>query len=145
MAPRDIRFGFAGSATIDYGDDDEEKEGSEDEEDQEDQEDQEAAPVMLGHNQASDFAWSLAEVDISDIPREDMRCPHCWADFDEPDAGVDETVIKSPYGDLHMRGCLVEAITGTMGLCPVCRQDMHVDTEFEVSYVGLSDLFSEGQ
>jgi hypothetical protein len=81
-------------------------------------------PPTPTQNLALQFASSLATVDVSDIPREDMRCPHCWGDFNEVNPEVDMTVVKTPCGHLYMRRCLVEAIIGTTGLCPVCRQDM---------------------
>lgn len=78
------------------------------------------APIII------DFISALAVVDIADIPRDSMRCAHCWCDYDEEGLEVDATPVKTPCGHIYMRGCLLEALAGASMpvLRPVCRQDM---------------------
>ena len=75
---------------------------------------------------ATAFVNELTGVSIADIPRDSMRCAHCWADYDEEGLEVDATPVKTPCGHLYMRGCLIEALVDTSMpvLCPVCRHDM---------------------
>jgi len=89
-----------------------------------------AVPVVVSFTKetATDFVTALPTVDISSIPKEDLRCPHCWLDFDEvypPD--VNHTVKKTVCGHTFGHDCLVESLIGkpaTAPPCPMCRQDM---------------------
>jgi hypothetical protein len=83
-------------------------------------------------------AWmdSLPVVNIATIPRQDMRCPHCWCDFDEENKeGQDNTPVRAPcpHGHLFGKDCLKEVMCSmrdTM-LCPLCRQKWILDPVWE--------------
>jgi hypothetical protein len=76
---------------------------------------------------ATDFVTALPTIDVSSIPKEDMRCPCCWCDFDEDfTADIDHIVKKTPCGHMFGANCLIESLNGsnTILCCPMCRQDM---------------------
>jgi hypothetical protein len=77
------------------------------------------------------FVDSLPVVDVATILPGDMRCAHCWCDFDEANGeGRDNTPVRAPYphGYLFGKNCL-KGIMFSMGLkmlCPVCRQEWNM-------------------
>ncbi|CAO2651533.1 Nn.00g041030.m01.CDS01 [Neocucurbitaria sp. VM-36] len=87
-----------------------------------------AEPTASPHVNREDavaFVNALPTVDISTIPRADMRCPHCWADFDEDVEGYNNEPKRAPCcGKWFGVDCFVEFLEGTGPLCPLCRQDM---------------------
>jgi hypothetical protein len=78
-----------------------------------------------------DFVRSLPEIDITTISKADMRCPHCWCDFDEEDGdGQKDGPVHAPcpFGHVYGRSCLLTLMLHmeqTM-LCPLCRQEWHI-------------------
>jgi hypothetical protein len=82
-------------------------------------------PPLLTRDEATTFVNALVRVDISSIPRDAMRCSHCWGDFDEVQEGADNTPRQLPCDHRHMLGrdCLIEILT-TSRLCPLCRVDI---------------------
>jgi hypothetical protein len=76
------------------------------------------------HEAAVAFVESLPTVELSTIPREDMRCPHCWADFDEEVEGYNNEPKRVPCcGSRFGKDCLIQSIEGTGMRCPKCRRD----------------------
>lgn len=79
----------------------------------------------VDHEDAVAFVDALPTVDISTIPRDDIRCPHCWADFDEDISGYSNEPKLTPCCRKRFgKDCLVESLEGTGPLCPLCRQDL---------------------
>jgi hypothetical protein len=80
--------------------------------------------VYKKHEDILAFVDSLPTVDLATISREDMRCPHCWADFDEVVEGYSNEPKRVPYcGKRFGKDCFIEAIKGAGIICPLCRQD----------------------
>lgn len=82
------------------------------------------------------FINDLPAVDISTIPEADMKCPFCWAPFEEaPGEDEDNTPVVAPCGSTcpHRfgRDCLADIIKSSLessskALCPLCRQEMDI-------------------
>jgi hypothetical protein len=72
------------------------------------------------------FVDALKKVDVASIPRDSMRCSHCWGDFDTVDEGINNLPVQLPCDSRHMlgRACLIEVLTKTGPLCPLCRVDI---------------------
>ncbi|KAF3008412.1 hypothetical protein E8E13_001758 [Curvularia kusanoi] len=82
------------------------------------------------------FVAKLEAVDISTIPAEDMKCMHCWSNFDEIDDDIielttgnvqtDNSPVKlpCPHGHLIGKTCLMQIIDSGTRLCPQCRVDI---------------------
>jgi hypothetical protein len=76
------------------------------------------------HEDIVAFVDSLLTVDLATIPREDMRCPHCWADFDGKVEGYSNEPKRVPWcGKRFDKDCLIKAIKGACLICPLCRQN----------------------
>ncbi|KAJ4363565.1 hypothetical protein N0V83_009861 [Neocucurbitaria cava] len=83
------------------------------------------SPPNISHEDAVAFVNSLPDLDIQTIPRQDLRCPLCWADFDEVVDGYNNKPKRAPCcGKWFGTDCLVESLEGTGPLCPLCRQAM---------------------
>ena len=80
------------------------------------------------------FVEKLEAVDVSTIPAEDMRCMHCFSDFDEVNddeiiqlmkgsVPTDNSPVKMPcpHGHLIGKTCLMQIIDHKVRLCPYCR------------------------
>ncbi|KAH8724304.1 hypothetical protein GQ44DRAFT_760419 [Phaeosphaeriaceae sp. PMI808] len=72
---------------------------------------------------ATTFADALPRVDISMIAQENMKCPFCWANFDQVVEGLDNTPARLPCNPLHVfgRDCVIRCLLSTGPLCPLCR------------------------
>jgi hypothetical protein len=76
------------------------------------------------HEDIVAFVDSLPTVDLTTIPREDMRCPHCWADFDGKVEGYSNEPKRVPWcGKRFGKDCFIKAIKGACLICPLCRQN----------------------
>jgi hypothetical protein len=74
---------------------------------------------------ATAFVTALPTVELSAIPEDEIRCPHCWGNWDEaspPD--VNHAVKKTPCGHLFGHDCLVKGLIGKPATCPMCRQEL---------------------
>ena len=93
-----------------------------------------AAPYYITDPQA--FVANLVHVDISTIPAADMRCMHCWSNFDEVEdemielkngsVQADNSPVKMPcpHGHLIGKTCLMQIIDAGDRLCPQCRAEI---------------------
>jgi hypothetical protein len=90
------------------------------------EDDDDDLPSVLAQEQAVAFVDTLQQADVANIPRDSMRCPTCWSDFDEVEEGVDNLPVHLPCDSRHMLGrdCLIAILTGTGTLCPICRVDI---------------------
>jgi len=81
---------------------------------------------LLTREQASDLVDSLPKVDVAAISKDDMKCMHCWADFDEVEEGVNNEPVQLPCDNRHLLGrdCLIEILSSVGPLCPLCRVDI---------------------
>lgn len=57
---------------------------------------------------ATDFVAALSTVEVSSIPKEDLRCPHCWADFDE--VSPPHQMLITPSRRLYVVTCLASNV-----------------------------------
>ncbi|KAH7065980.1 hypothetical protein BKA63DRAFT_168436 [Paraphoma chrysanthemicola] len=103
---------------------------------------------------ATAFVDSLEQVDISTIPAEDMKCPHCWLPFgttddddpsfvwapdpeDTPELAernaalrelpfcrANNDPVRTPCGHIVGRDCLIRSMEEVNTLCPTCRQEL---------------------
>jgi hypothetical protein len=75
----------------------------------------------LTRTEATDFVDSLDRVDVADIPKDSMKCSHCWRKFDEVVEGHDNRPVRLPCDHRHIigRDCLIEGLTSGW-LCPLC-------------------------
>jgi hypothetical protein len=81
---------------------------------------------LLTQEEAVSFVDALQEADVASIPRDSIRCNHCWSDFDEVEEGVNNLPVHLPCDSRHMLGrdCLIAILTSTGPLCPLCRVDI---------------------
>ncbi|KAH7067826.1 hypothetical protein FB567DRAFT_599475 [Paraphoma chrysanthemicola] len=100
------------------------------------------------------FVDSLERVDISTIPAEDMKYPHCWLPFgttadDDPSfiwaphpeatpelaernaalrelpfSRANNDPVRTPCGHIFGRDCLIRSMEDVNTLCPTCRQEL---------------------
>lgn len=87
------------------------------------------------------FVAKLIEVDISTVPAADMRCTHCWSNFDEADdemielkndsVRTDNNPVKMPCPHGHIIGktCLMQIVDAGDRLCPQCRVEIVRDVD----------------
>ena len=78
-----------------------------------------------------DFVRSLPAIDVDSIAKEDMRCPHCWGNFDEEDEdGKRDSPVHAPcpFGHVYGRSCLLELMLHMEQemLCPLCRKEWRI-------------------
>jgi len=78
-----------------------------------------------------DFVRSLPVIDVDSIAKEDMRCPHCWCNFDEEDEdGKRDSPVHAPYpfGHVYGKSCLLELMLHMERemLCPLCRKEWRI-------------------
>ncbi|KAL5117587.1 hypothetical protein ACEQ8H_004480 [Pleosporales sp. CAS-2024a] len=92
------------------------------------QRDAQEPTTLMAPSQAVAFVDTLEKGNLADIPKEDMRCSHCWSDFDDDadDEGVDNSPVQLPCHRRHRigRDCLIEILCKTGPLCPLCRVDI---------------------
>jgi hypothetical protein len=82
------------------------------------------------------FVANLVQVDISTISASDMRCPHCWSNFNEAEDEIielkngsvqtDNSPVKMPcpHGHLIGKTCLMQIVDAGDRLCPQCRSEI---------------------
>jgi Zn finger protein HypA/HybF involved in hydrogenase expression len=82
------------------------------------------------------FVANLVQVDVSTILASDMRCPHCWSNFDEAEdemielkngsVQTDNSPVKMPcpHGHLIGKTCLMQIVDAGDRLCPQCRSEI---------------------
>ena len=87
------------------------------------------------------FVAKLVKVDISTVPAADMRCTHCWSNFDEADdemielkngsVRTDNSPVKMPCPHGHIIGktCLMQIVDAGDRLCPQCRVEIVRDVD----------------
>ena len=87
------------------------------------------------------FVAKLAQVDISTVPAADMRCTHCWSNFDKADdemielkngsVRTDNSPVKMPCPHGHIIGktCLMQIVDAGDRLCPQCRVEIVRDVD----------------
>lgn len=80
----------------------------------------------LSRSTANGLVTSFANLELSEIPKDETRCPHCWRDWDEASpAEVNHAVKLTPCGHLFGHDRLVESLIGSNSArCPMCRQNM---------------------
>jgi hypothetical protein len=83
-------------------------------------------PGVISRLEATTLVDKLKKVDLADIARENMKCMHCWCQFDEVEEGVDNLPVQLPCDSRHMLGrdCLIDILVKTGPLCPLCRVDI---------------------
>jgi hypothetical protein len=89
-------------------------------------------PIFAQRKRArQDFVHSLPAIEVSSIAKEDMRCPHCWSEFDEKDEyGRVDSPVHAPcsFGHVYGRSCLLELMLNMEEkmLCPFCREEWRI-------------------
>jgi hypothetical protein len=89
--------------------------------------DRELVPIrVFTHQEAIAFTNALQRTDVVNMPRESIRCMHCWADFDKPDEGIINEPLQLPCHPSHMLGrdCLIAVLTTVGSKSPLCFVDM---------------------
>ena len=81
---------------------------------------------LLTREQATNLVDALPKVDVAAISKDDMKCMHCWANFDEVEDGVNNEPVQLPCDNRHLLGrdCLIEILSSVGPLCPLCRVDI---------------------
>jgi len=81
---------------------------------------------VISRLEAITLVDKLKKVDVADIAREDMKCMHCWGQFDEVEEGIDNLPVQLPCDSRHLLGrdCLIDILVETCPLCPLCRVDI---------------------
>jgi hypothetical protein len=82
---------------------------------------------LMTKDEATTFVDALAKVDVAGIPRDAIRCGHCWSNFDVEE-GINNSPVRLPCDDRHVlgRGCLVEILSSLGPLCSMCRVNIVV-------------------
>jgi hypothetical protein len=89
--------------------------------------------AALSHDGIVAFVDSLPTIEISTIPKDELRCPLCWGDFDAQD-GCEGGDVKQVQccNKRFGRACLIEAIESST-LCPNCRRNFNISAAAHAS------------